>query len=93
MDTQDADSVGATGHPVRRTSSIPGIGVSRRPALRWERADIDRYVVYTDDCVLGFVEVVGNVFVVLVGSRYDRAEEIAQLLDFDAAILMLSRRG
>jgi hypothetical protein len=34
---------------------------------------------------IGFVERVGPVFVSLLGSRYDRAVEIAQKLDFDDA--------
>lgn len=57
--------------------------------LRWERIAPERYrALRGEDCV-GFVDVVGTVFVVLAGSRYDRAEEIAQTLDFDRVTALL----
>ncbi|QCQ16737.1 hypothetical protein [Microbacterium sp. RG1] len=57
--------------------------------LRWERIAPERYrALRGEDCV-GFVDVVGAVFVVLAGSRYDRAEEIAQTLDFDQVTALL----
>lgn len=57
--------------------------------LRWERIAPERYrALRGEDCV-GFVDVVGAVFVVLAGSRYDRAEEIAQTLDFDRVTVLL----
>ncbi len=59
------------------------------PVLCWECIAPERYrAVRGDECV-GFVDVVGTVFVVLVGSRYDRAEEIAQTLDFDRVTELL----
>lgn len=39
--------------------------------------------------VLGYIEVVGEVFVVLSGSRYDLAVEIHQALDFGRALAAL----
>ncbi len=69
----------------------------RRPAeppredadVRWERVDVDRYRVTSGSCTAGFVDVVGAVFVVLAGDRYDRAIEVAQTLQFERAIEIL----
>jgi hypothetical protein len=69
----------------------------RRPAdpsspdgdVRWERVDVDRYRVVSAGCPVGFVEVVGAVFVVLSGDRYDRAVEVAQTLLFERAVDVL----
>jgi hypothetical protein len=38
-------------------------------AVRWERVDIDRYVVLVHGTTVGFVDVVGAVFVALSGPR------------------------
>lgn len=70
----------------------------RRPAdppepasvVRWERVAPDRYVVRDGNEVLGYVDVVGAVFVVLSGTRYDTATEFAQTLVFDSAIRALT---
>jgi len=69
----------------------------RRPAepsppdadVRWERVDVDRYRVDSGTGTAGFVEVVGAVFVVLAGDRYDRAVEVAQTLLFERAVDIL----
>jgi hypothetical protein len=69
----------------------------RRPAepsapdaeIRWERVDVDRYRVESSAGTAGYVEVVGAVFVVLAGDRYDRAVEIAQTLLFERAVALL----
>lgn len=58
----------------------------RCPRIVWERVDTERYCVLVDGVARGYVEVVGRVFVSLAGSRYDRAEEVAQSLAFDRAI-------
>lgn len=55
-------------------------------AVRWDRIDIDRYEVRARGVTVGFVDVVGAVFVVLAGCRYDRAVEVAQTLDFATAV-------
>ncbi len=55
-------------------------------AVRWERIDLDGYEVRSNDCTVGFVDVVGAVFVVLSGTRYDRAVEVLQTLDFATAV-------
>jgi hypothetical protein len=52
----------------------------------WTRIDLDLYEVARDDVVIGYVEVVGHVFVALAGPRYDRAEEVCQALSFSEAI-------
>lgn len=39
----------------------------------------------------GWVEHVGSVWVALRGRRYDRAEEVGQTLDFQAAAALLAR--
>ena len=47
---------------------------------------MDRYEVRHRGAIVGFIDVVGAVFVVLAGSRYDRAVEVLQTLDFAAAV-------
>lgn len=64
-----------------------GTPVERAPRIVWERVDTERYCVLVDGVVRGYVEVVGAVFVSLAGARYDRAEEVAQSLTFDRAIV------
>lgn len=59
--------------------------------LRWERIAPERYRALRGEECVGFVDVVGAVFVVLAGARYDRAEEIAQTLDFDRVTELLAR--
>lgn len=59
--------------------------------LRWERIAPERYRALRGEECVGFVDVVGAVFVVLAGARYDRAEEIAQTLDFDRVTELLER--
>ena len=59
-------------------------------AIRWERIDIDRYEVRACGTTVGFIDVVGAVFVVLAGARYDRAVEVLQTLDFTAAVDSIS---
>jgi len=56
---------------------------------QWDRVDIDRYRVSVAGKTAGFIDVVGAVFVVLAGSRYDRAVEVQQTLDFATAVAWL----
>lgn len=58
-------------------------------AVAWARMDVDRYEVTVDAATVGFVEVVGAVFVALSGPRYDRAVEVAQTLVFESAVAVL----
>jgi|GEM_PF-3243443 len=59
-------------------------------AVRWERVDIDRYAVRARGITVGFIDVVGAVFVVLAGPRYDRAVEVTQTLDFSVAVASIT---
>ncbi|MDR6200699.1 hypothetical protein QE374_002608 [Microbacterium sp. SORGH_AS428] len=77
--------------PENRT---PAAGTAETPdvlELRWERIAPERYRALCGEECVGFVDVVGAVFVVLAGARYDRAEEIAQTLDFDRVTELLER--
>ena len=58
--------------------------------VRWDRLGVDRYEVRVCEHVVGYIDVVGAVFVVLAGARYDRAVEVLQTLDFDAAVRAIS---
>ncbi|WP_426323732.1 hypothetical protein [Microbacterium sp. E-13] len=58
--------------------------------VRWERIDIDRYEVRLRGMIVGYIDVVGAVFVALAGSRYDRAVEVLQTLDFATAVGSIS---
>lgn len=52
----------------------------------WTLIDLDLYEIVRDECTVGYVEVVGHVFVALAGTRYDRAEEVRQTLSFAEAV-------
>ncbi|MBT2484029.1 MULTISPECIES: hypothetical protein [unclassified Microbacterium] len=54
--------------------------------------DFDRYVVSQDGPV-GYVEVVAHVFVCYLGHPYAKAEEIAQVLDFERAVQIVAGRA
>ncbi len=54
---------------------------------------MDLYEVASEGYIVGYVEVVGSVFVALGGTRYDRAVEVAQLLTFHAAVEAVLRRS
>lgn len=71
--------------PPRRPQDPPAASAT----VRWELLDIDRYVVRGPSGVAGFIDVVGAVFVVLSGARYDRAVEVMQTLDFMAGVARL----
>jgi hypothetical protein len=58
--------------------------------VRWELVDLDRYEVTAGGATVGFIDVVGAVFVVLRGTRYDRAVEVLQTLDFASAVQSIS---
>jgi len=60
--------------------------------IPWTRIDLDLYEVARDGYIVGYVEVVGAVFVALGGARYDRAVEVSQHLTFHAAVEALVRR-
>jgi hypothetical protein len=61
--------------------------------IPWTRIDLDLYEVASDGRIVGYVEVVGSVFVALGGTRYDRAVEVDQHLTFHAAVDTVLRRA
>lgn len=58
----------------------------------YERVGLERYVVLHDGAV-GYVEHVHPVFVCYVGHPYHRADEIAQVHDFDDAVQTVLHRA
>jgi hypothetical protein len=60
--------------------------------IPWTRIDLDLYEVSRGGYIVGYVEVVGAVFVALGGARYDRAVEVSQHVTFHAAVDVLVRR-
>lgn len=54
--------------------------------IPWTRIDLDLYEVACDGLIVGYVEVVGAIFVALRGTRYDRAVEVTQHVTFHAAV-------
>lgn len=61
--------------------------------IPWTRIDLDLYEVAREGYIVGYVEVVGAVFVALGGARYDRAVEVSQHLTFHSAVDALVRRA
>ena len=85
-----------------QTAPVAAVIVPPQPAaspsatiteIPWTRIDIDLYEVARGGYIVGYVEVVGAVFVALGGTRYDRAVEVSQHLTFHAAVDVLVRRG
>jgi len=76
--------------PISRPGSsnvVAETSVEALPAeIPWTRIDLDLYEVVCEGRVVGYVEVVGAVFVALDGRRYDRAVEVAQHLTFHSAV-------
>ena len=54
--------------------------------VRCHRIDVDRYEVIARGSTVGYIDVVGPLFVVLAGCRYDHAVEVLQTRDFAAAV-------
>ena len=91
--------------PVARESSIQRFGATdslrqlppRRPVsppaasalVQWERVGLHRYQIRAGAETLGYVDVVGAVYVVRAGMTYDDAVEVAQTLVFEQAIAAL----
>lgn len=75
--------------PTRRPQPAAEAGLP----IQWELIDLDRYAVRDHGRTVGFIDVVGAVFVALRGCRYDRATELLQTLDFDTAIMALCGAG
>ncbi|MFL0565988.1 hypothetical protein [Microbacterium sp. 179-I 1D1 NHS] len=73
--------------PTRR----PADASPRASRIQWDLVADGRYEVRIGGEVAGFIDVVGAVYVVLTGSRYDRAEEVAQTLVWSTATTALDQ--
>ena len=80
--------------------SLEGLPSRRPPApssapssLQCEQVGPDRYIVRRGTRTLGFIDVIGAVFVVLAGPRYSHAVEFAQTLVFEDALAALNGDG
>ena len=51
------------------------------------------YEVRRGDRIVGYVDIVGGVYVALAGSRYDHAVEVRQSIVLDVAVAALSGAG
>lgn len=71
--------------PPRRPADPPG----RASRIQWDPIRPDGYVVRIAGETVGFIDVVGAVYVVLAGCRYDKAVEVAQTLMWSAATATL----
>ena len=85
-----------TGHRPGRQATRPSRpGVPQNPALQERprlvalRALDDIYRVEGDGRVIGYVQVVGQVFVTLRGEIYNTSIEISQCLDLETAVARL----
>ncbi|MCM3696010.1 hypothetical protein [Microbacterium oleivorans] len=81
------DSETLRASPTRRPADAP----PRASRIQWDLIAEDRYEVRIAGEVAGFIDVVGAVFVVLSGPRYDRAEEVAQTLVWSTATTALDQ--
>ncbi|MCT9819172.1 hypothetical protein N3K63_02600 [Microbacterium sp. W1N] len=61
--------------------------------VTWARIDVDAYEVRQRGAVVGYIDVVGAVFVASAGARRDTAEERRQTLVFDTAVASLLQRA
>ncbi|MDT3317639.1 hypothetical protein Q9S71_12500 [Microbacterium sp. KSW4-11] len=73
--------------PTRR----PADAAHRASRIQWDLIAEDRYEVRIAGEVAGYIDVVGAVYVVLTGPRYDRAEEVAQTLVWSTATTALDQ--
>lgn len=71
---------------------VPTVSTAASTEIPWTRIDLDLYEVSRGGYIVGYVEVVGAVFVALGGARYDRAVEVSQHVTFHAAVDVLVRR-
>jgi len=55
----------------------------------WQLVDVDRYEVREGEVVLGYIDVVGAVFVALGGPWYSASVELRQTLRFEDAVQTL----
>jgi len=82
--------VSAREHTHAERANPPVAAVVDASPTTWTLVDLERYEVRHGGAVVGYVDVVGPVFVALVGMRYDRATEVAQTLTFMTAIQVVA---
>ncbi|WP_150958411.1 hypothetical protein [Microbacterium testaceum] len=82
----------AAARAAAKATAKPIVASPALTEIPWTRIDLDLYEVARDGYIVGYVEVVGAVFVALGGARYDRAVEVSQHLTFHAAVDALVRR-
>lgn len=77
-------------------AAAPPAGLSRHPSYTEQPAPATvilvgptTYEVRQRDEVVGFIDIVGGVYVALAGPRYDHAVEVRQSIVLDAAIAAL----
>ncbi|MDR6691713.1 hypothetical protein J2X55_002636 [Microbacterium sp. 1154] len=85
-------STKAAARAAAKATAVPLVAPPVPTEIPWTRIDLDLYEVARDGYIVGYVEVVGAVFVALGGARYDRAVEVSQHLTFHAAVDALVRR-
>jgi hypothetical protein len=76
--------------PNRPVAPPPTASRPERPTLVAVRVLDDVYRVDSGDRVLGYVQVVGRVYVTLSGRVYNTSVEISQSLDLDTAVACLA---
>lgn len=79
----------ATSGALRQLPTRRPEAANAKADVRWELVDVDRYEVREGEVVLGFIDVVGAVFVALGGPWYSAAVELRQTLRFDEAVQTL----
>ncbi|MDT0117375.1 hypothetical protein Q9R20_10265 [Microbacterium sp. PRF11] len=83
----------AAARAAMKATAAPVVAPPALTEIPWTRIDLDLYEVAREGYIVGYVEVVGAVFVALGGPRYDRAVEISQHHTFHAAVDALIRRA
>lgn len=84
----DAEPLNVASPALAPPPAVAPTSAPRSPVrgIVWELIDVDAYAVTCDGDTVGFVDVVGAVYVSLAGPDYLRAVEIAQTLDLESAI-------
>ncbi|MCR2784405.1 MULTISPECIES: hypothetical protein [unclassified Microbacterium] len=68
---------------------LPVAAAPHTSRLQWRQLAPERYEVTAHDVTIGFIDVVGAVYVALAGSRYSRAVEVSQTLVWTEALSAL----
>ncbi|QPE04784.1 hypothetical protein IT882_01115 [Microbacterium schleiferi] len=79
---------------VPTTSTSPPTAAPRATAPPLESIALigpTTYEVHRADAVVGYIDIVGGVYVALSGSRYDHAVEVRQSIVLDTAVAALTQ--